>query len=76
MSYHCLEMSGVGQLEAFLRLRKQLHDFESRSQHQVCPGCLDGTVVGAICANSLWQQQDCNWGQGQRGHVGASCCQC
>ena len=40
-------------------------EFESRSQHQVCPRCVDGAAVSATLGHSsLGQLQD--WGQGQR----------
>ena len=46
-------------------LRYVSSEFESRSQHQVCPRCVDGAVVSATLGHSsLGQLQD--WGQGQR----------
>ena len=42
-------------------------EFESRSQHQVCPRCL-GCAVGATLPGSTLQQREQlqDWGQGQR----------
>ena len=46
-------------------LRYVSSEFESRSQHQVCPRCVDGAAVSATLGHSsLGQLQD--WGQGQR----------
>ena len=45
-------------------LRYVSSEFESRSQHQVCPRSLGGAAIGATLRhNRLEQIQD--WGQGQ-----------